>query len=99
VVPNEKVTTEVVVNQSAGNRRAPVTIEAWVRPDADLEAARRALERTEVTSIEVAELGLEGTRLELKAQIEEGGERASREAELREHAQNVLRDAGQLKRV
>lgn len=97
VVPNEKVTTEVVVNQSAGNRKAPVTVEAWLRPDADLEAARRALEGTEVTSIQVAELGLEGTRLELKAAIEEGGERASREAELREHTHNVLREARQLR--
>jgi small-conductance mechanosensitive channel len=99
VVPNEKVTTEVVVNQSAGNRKAPVTIEAWLRPDADLGAARRALEGTEVTSIQVAELGLEGTRLELKAAMEEGGDRASREAELREHTQNSLREAGQLKRA
>jgi small-conductance mechanosensitive channel len=97
VVPNEKVTTEVVVNLSAGNRRAPVTIEAWLRPDADLDAVGRALEGTEVTSIQVAELGPEGTRLELKAAMEEGGERLLREAELREHAQRVLRDAGQLK--
>jgi small-conductance mechanosensitive channel len=99
VVPNEKVTTEVVVNQSAGNRKAPVTIEAWLRPDADLGAARRALEGTEVTSIQVAELGLEGTRLELKAAIEEGGDRASREAQLREHTQSALRAAGQLKQA
>jgi small-conductance mechanosensitive channel len=99
VVPNEKVTTEVVINQSAGNRKAPVTIEAWLRPDADLDAARRALEGTEVTSIQVAELGVEGTRLELKAAIEEGGDRATREAELREHAQQALREAGQLKRL
>jgi small-conductance mechanosensitive channel len=99
VVPNEKVTTEVVVNQSAGNRKAPVTIEAWIRPDADLDAARRALEGTEVTSIRVTELGLEGTRLELKAAIEEGGDRASREAELREHTQGALREAGQLRQL
>ena len=51
-----------------------------------------------MTSIQVAELGLEGTRLELKAEMEEGGDRASREAELREHTQNSLREAGQLKR-
>jgi small conductance mechanosensitive channel len=99
IVPNEKVTTDVVVNQSAGNRKAPVTIEAWIRPDADLDAARRALEGTEVTSIRIAELGLEGTRLELKAAIEEGGDRASREAELREHTQHALREAGQLRQL
>ena len=40
VIPNEKVVTEVVINHSAGNLRAPATIELWLEPDADLE--RRA---------------------------------------------------------
>ena len=53
VIPNEKVVTEVVVNHSAGNHRAPATVEVRVPPDADLEAARKALEATEVTSIRV----------------------------------------------
>jgi small-conductance mechanosensitive channel len=97
VVPNEKVTTEVVVNHSAGNHRAPVLVDVWVRPDADVDAAIRALEGTEVTSVHVAELTVEGARLELKAAMEEGGDRATREAELREHAQRVLREAGQLR--
>jgi small-conductance mechanosensitive channel len=99
VVPNEKVINEVVVNHSAGNPRAPVTAEVWLRPDADVEAARRALEGTEVTSINLAELTVEGARLELKAAIEPGRDREAREAELREHAQNALRAAGQLKQL
>jgi small-conductance mechanosensitive channel len=97
VVPNEKVTTEVVVNQSAGNRQAPVRAEVLVRPDVDLEKARRALEGTEVTSVQLAELGLDGARLELKAPMEAGADRDTREAELRELAQGVLREAGLLK--
>jgi small conductance mechanosensitive channel len=99
VVPNEKVVNEVVVNHSAGNRRAPVTAEVWLRPDADIEAARQALEGTEVTSINLAEVTVEGARLELKAAIEPGRDREAREAELREHAQNALREAGQLKQL
>ena len=47
VVPNEKVTTDVVVNHSAGNEHAPVTIDVWLPPDADMEAAHRALEKGE----------------------------------------------------
>ena len=32
VVPNEKVTTDFVVNHSAGNASAPVTVDVWLRP-------------------------------------------------------------------
>src|SRR5262245_1750535 len=44
VVPNEKVATEVVVNQSAGNSAAPVTVDVWLAPDVDVERARETLE-------------------------------------------------------
>lgn len=97
VVPNEKIVTEVVINRSAGNPKAPVLAEVWVPPDADLESARRALEGTEVTSIRVAEISNEGARLELRASMEGGRDREAREAELREHAQAALRGAGVLK--
>jgi small-conductance mechanosensitive channel len=97
VVPNEKVTTEVVTNHSAGNRQAPVTVELWVPPDTDLEAARRKLEAGEVTSMRLVELSPEGARIELKAGMESGANREAREAELRELAQGALRRAGLLK--
>src|ERR687897_929502 len=49
VVPNEKVTTDVVINHSAGNTHAPVTVDdVWLSPDADLDSARKALEKGEV---------------------------------------------------
>jgi small-conductance mechanosensitive channel len=97
IVPNEKVTTDVVVNQSAGNRQAPVRAEVLVRPDADLGKARQALEGTEVTSVRLAELGVDAARLELKAPMDSGADREAREAELRERAQGALREAGLLK--
>ena len=50
VLPNAKVINEVVRNHSSGNSRAPVTAELWLRPDADLDAARKALEGSEVTA-------------------------------------------------
>jgi small-conductance mechanosensitive channel len=97
VVPNEKVTTDPVVNHSAGNSSAPVTIDVWLRPDADVEGARRALERGEVTSAHLAELTPEGARLQIKAAIDTGADREAHEAELRERAQGVLREEGVLR--
>ncbi len=96
IVPNEKVMTEVVANRSVGGARAPVTVHAWLPPDADIEAARKALEGTEVTSVRVLELTADGARLEVKAAMEPGRDREAREAELRERTHEALRRAGVL---
>lgn len=97
VIPNTKVITEVVVNHSAGNHRAPVAVEVWLAADADLEAARKALEGSEVTGLRLQELGPEGARVELKASIEPGRDREARAADVRERAQNAFRRAGLLR--
>jgi small-conductance mechanosensitive channel len=97
VVPNERVTTDFVVNHSAGNSSAPITIDVWLRPDADVEAARNALEHGEVTSAHLMELTPEGARLQVKAAIDTGADREAHETELRERAQGVLREAGLLR--
>jgi len=96
VVPNEKVTTDVVVNHSAGNTAAPVTVDVWLPPDADVEAAREELEKGEVTSARLVEVTPEGSRLQVKAAIDAGVDREAHEAELREQAQAVLRAKGLL---
>jgi small-conductance mechanosensitive channel len=97
VVPNEKVTTDVVVNHSAGNTHAPVTVDVWLSPDADLDSARTALEKGEVTSVALMEVTPEGARLQVKAAIDAGVDRQVHEAELREKTQGALRDAGLLR--
>jgi small-conductance mechanosensitive channel len=97
MVPNERVTTDYVVNHSAGNSSAPVTIDVWLPPDADVEGARKALERGEVTSAHLAELTPDGARLRVRAAIDAGADREAHEAELRERAQGVLRDEGLLR--
>jgi small conductance mechanosensitive channel len=97
VVPNEKVATDVVINHSAGDSHAPVTIDVWLRPDADVDAAKAALEKGEVTSTRLAELTPEGARLVVKAAVDAGIDRQGHEAELREKAQGVLREAGLLR--
>ena len=99
VVPNERVATDVVVNHSAGNSAAPITIDVWLRPDADVEAARTALEHGEVTSAHLMELTPEGARLQVKAAIDAGSDREAHETDLRERAQNVLREAGLLRAI
>jgi small-conductance mechanosensitive channel len=96
VVPNEKVATDVVVNHSAGNSAAPVTVDVWLPPDANVEEARRALERGEVTSARLVELTPDGARLQVKAAIDAGADREAHEGELRERAQGTLREAGLL---
>ncbi|CAN5565021.1 hypothetical protein BH20ACT15_BH20ACT15_04640 [soil metagenome] len=96
VIPNEKVVTEVVVNHSAGNIRAPATVEVRVPPDADLGVARKALEATEVTSVRVTGIDSDGVSLVLKAGVDSGRDREAREAEIRERAQFALREAGVL---
>jgi small-conductance mechanosensitive channel len=97
VVPNEKIVTEVVVNRSVGSPKTPALAELWVPRDADLEAARKALEGTEVTSVRVGEITGDGVRIELRASMDGARDREAREAELRERAQGALRRAGVLK--
>jgi small conductance mechanosensitive channel len=97
VVPNEKVATDVVINHSAGDSHAPVTIDVWLRPDADVEAAKAALEKGEVTSTRLVELTPEAARLRVKAAVDAGVDREGHGAELREKAQDVLREAGLLR--
>ena len=96
VVPNEKVATDVVVNHSAGNSAAPVTVDVWLPPDADAEAAREELEKGDVTSARLVELTPEGSRIQVKAAIDAGIDREVHEAELRERAQSILRAKGLL---
>jgi small-conductance mechanosensitive channel len=97
VVPNERVMTDVVINHSAGNNAAPVTVDVWLPPGADVEEARRTLEHGEVTSARLAELTPEGARLQVKAAIDAGVDREAHEGELRERAQGALRKAGLLR--
>jgi small-conductance mechanosensitive channel len=97
VVPNEKVVNEVVVNHSAGDRGAPVTVEVTVPADVDLDRAQAALEATDVGSVRLAAVDADGARLELKAHVDPGFNRERREGELRAAAQRALREAGVLR--
>lgn len=97
VVPNEKVVSGVLFNHSTGDQAAPVMASVWLPGDADLPAARRALESAGAASIAVAEITPEGVRLEVGTAREQGRTRTGdEEAALRERAQRALREAGLL---
>jgi small-conductance mechanosensitive channel len=95
VIPNEKLAGGTIFNHSTGDPTAPVTVSVWVPPDADVRAARGALDAAGAEQVSVEEVTAEGMRLELKTSVDQprtrvGGE----EAALRERAQKALRDAG-----
>jgi len=97
VVPNEKVVSSVIFNRSTGDRAAPASVSVWVPAGADLSAARSALERLEVSSVDVSEITPDGVRIEIHGASDPqrtvmGGE----EAALRERSHEALRAAGLL---
>jgi small-conductance mechanosensitive channel len=97
VVPNEKIVGGVLFNHSTGDQAAPVAASMWLGPDADLPAARRALEAAGMASVSVAEISPDGVRLEVGTEREAGRTRTGgEEAALRERAQRALREAGLL---
>ncbi len=96
IVPNETITTTILVNRSSGGARAPATASIWAPAEIDFGAARQALETAGADTVTLADLTHEGTRIELRKEKEPGRDRDEEEAELRERAQNALREAGLL---
>jgi small-conductance mechanosensitive channel len=97
IVPNETVVTSVIVNRSTGDLSAPAMASVWVPADADLDAARQALEPLEPSQVDVAEMTPDGVRLEVHGPRRAGGTRpGGEEAALRERAHRALREAGLL---
>jgi small-conductance mechanosensitive channel len=97
VVPNEQVLSAPVFNHSTGDRTAPATVSVWLPPAAALDEARRVLKPAGATEVSVAEMTVEGVRLELKGSRDrERTQVGDEEAELRERAHEALRRAGLL---
>jgi hypothetical protein len=67
----------------------------WVPPEADLRRARSALEAADIPTIEVAEITVDGMRIEVHGRRDPGGTKTgAEEAQLRERAHAALRAAG-----
>jgi small-conductance mechanosensitive channel len=97
VVPNERLTSSGVLNNSAGSARAPTVVSIWVPPATDLDAARTAIEAAGGQDVMLADLSVvDGAKLEFKADKDPAKGREHQQAELREHAQSALRKAGLL---
>jgi small-conductance mechanosensitive channel len=97
VVPNEGMVSGTISNHSTGDRTAPVTVSAWVPPDADLGRAQEALKGIGADSVHLAEWTPEGLRLEVKLATERDRTRVGdEETALRERAQTALQGAGLL---
>jgi small-conductance mechanosensitive channel len=97
VVPNESMVSGTISNHSTGDRTAPVTVSAWVPPDADLGRAQEALKGIGADSVHLAEWTPEGLRLEVKLATERDRTRVGdEETALRERAQTALQGAGLL---
>jgi small-conductance mechanosensitive channel len=94
VVPNEKVVSGVLFNHSTGDQAAPIAATVWLPPDADLPAARRALDAAGVARASVTDITPDGVQLEVATEREVGRTRTGgEEAALRERAQRALREA------
>ncbi len=96
MVPNEKLTTNILVNRSAGGARAPVVASIYVPPATDIGLAREAIEASGASAVRLGELTADAARLDLRGDKEPGSDRQLQEAELREGAQAALRQAGLL---
>jgi small-conductance mechanosensitive channel len=98
VIPNEQIVSSTVFNHSTGNKAAPVTISAWLPPNADLQRAESAIkDGTGADSVEVAEWTTDGIRLEVKLAAQAHATRAGgEEAALRKRTQRILQEQGLL---
>jgi small-conductance mechanosensitive channel len=97
VVPNESIVSGTIINLSTGDRAAPVTVSAWLPPDADLDRAEQALKGIGADTVHLAEWTPEGVRLEIKVATERDRTRVGdEETALRERAQAALQGAGLL---
>lgn len=92
VVPNDRVVSSVLRNDSLAPEPLTVSASVWLAPDADVRTATAALEGT----VSVAEATPEGIRIDVTDGTTTAGERDAREAELRARCLHVLHQASAL---
>ena len=99
VVPNESIVTGMIENHSTGDRSAPITVHAWLPPDADFRRAEQALKGAGADSVHLAEWTADGLRVEVKVEADRDRTRVGdEETALRERVQRALHDADLLAR-
>jgi small-conductance mechanosensitive channel len=97
VIPNERLASGVLHNDTIVSPLGSVAADVWLAPHADADRALAALSALPgVTDVTVAEIAVEGFRLELGGDPVPSGRRAARAAELRAAALRTLRQDGLL---
>jgi small-conductance mechanosensitive channel len=96
VVPNEKLASGVLRNDSLGDGTVALEVSLWLPAGADASRAVSALEDETGQAVTVAESTVDGVRLAVGGGRCEPPERAAREAELRLACLRRLHDDGLL---
>jgi len=97
VIPNERLASGVLHNDTIVSPLGELQIAVWLPPSADVERALRALGALpDVTGVEVAEIAADGVRVEVAGEPVASEGRGARAAGLRAEALRALRRAGLL---
>lgn len=96
VVPNTSLATERVVNHTAGDRRAPIKVSLGLPPETNLGDVRRSLGEIEGVAVILQSLREDRAEIEVSTPSNGARDRVRAEADLREKAQDSLREAGLL---
>jgi small-conductance mechanosensitive channel len=95
IVPNEKIASSVLRNDSILSDTVALEVKVWIAHDADERRAIAAIEgAVEGAGVSIAEVTADGVVLSVAAPAVHVGERVAREAELRAQALQALREAG-----
>jgi small-conductance mechanosensitive channel len=96
VIPNEKLASGILRNDTLGGDAVALDVSLWLPPDADAGRAVAALAEETGQSVSVAEVTAEGVRLAVGGDRCAPPDRAPREAELRLQCLERLRAEGLL---
>jgi small-conductance mechanosensitive channel len=96
VIPNERLASGILRNDTLGSDRIALDVSLWLAPDADTERALAVLTEVTESHVTVAEITPDGIRIEVAGEPVPPSERSPRQAELRALCLARLRSEGLL---
>ena len=96
VIPNEKLASEILRNDTLGDGVVGLDVHLWLPRDADAVRAVEVLREETGQNVTIAETTVEGVRLEVGGERCAPPDRSAREAEVRLQCLRRLRDEGLL---
>ena len=94
VIPNERITTGVLLNDTLGADAVGLDIAVWLPRDADADRAVRVLEEETGAAVSVAETTVDGIKLSVGGERVPPPEKAERQAQLRRTCLRRLHEEG-----